>query len=110
MLTNVKSLKDYLVASLKLPENCIEIYSADGTAANSGKHLTTLLKEYGVEKPDVTEGIGIGATAKASITETIESIARRCNLPKECIKFKDKDGAVLDGHTLIATVRDKYSQ
>lgn len=110
MLTNVKSLKDYLESSLKLPENCIEIYSADGTEANSGKHLTTLLKEYGFDKPDAIEGIGIGATAKANIKETIESIARRCNLPKECIKFKDKDGSVLDSRTLIATVREKYAQ
>lgn len=110
MLTNVKSLKDYLITSLKLPEDCIEVYSADGTAANPGKYLTTLLKEYGFEKPDVTEDIKIGATAKASVTETIESAARRCHFPKECIRFKDKDGSVLDGHTLIATVREKYNQ
>lgn len=90
MLTNVKSLKDYLITSLKLPEDCIEVYSADGTAANPGKYLTTLLKEYGFEKPDVTEGIKIGATAKASVTETIESAARRCHFPKECIKSKTK--------------------
>lgn len=109
MLTNVKSLKEYLLESLKMPESCIEIYSADGTVADSRKLLTTLLSEYGIDNPNVIEGIGRGATSTYTVTDTIESIARKCCLPKECIKFKDKDGLILHGSNLISTVREKYN-
>ncbi|WP_407426550.1 hypothetical protein [Treponema sp.] len=110
MLTNIKSLKNYLVDVLKIPEKSIEIYNKDGSIPGPNKSLPAFLKdEYGIENADVKEGLKKTASFNDSVTDIIERIEKLCNIPAACIKFLDEKGNPLNGNTHIDTVRKNFA-
>ncbi|MBR1402947.1 MAG: hypothetical protein IJ558_02085 [Treponema sp.] len=110
MLTNVKSLKDYLVDVLKVPEKCIQIYNKDGSVPGANKSLPAFFKEeYGIENADIKEGLKKTASFNDSVADIITRIEKLCNVPAACIKFLDEKGNVLNGNTHIDTVRKNFA-
>ena len=111
MLTNIKSLKDYLEEVLKLPEKCIKIQNNDGSVPGPNKSIPAFLKEeYGIENADIKEGLKKTASFNDSVTDIIERIEKLCGVPAACIKFLDADGNVLNGNTHIDTVRKSFEK
>ena len=111
MLTNIKSLKDYLEEVLKLPEKCIKIQNKDGSVPGPNKSIPAFLKEeYGIENADIKEGLKKTASFNDSVTDIIERIEKLCGVPAACIKFLDADGNVLNGNTHIDTVRKSFEK
>ena len=110
MLTNIKSLKEYLSDVLKLPEKSIQFYNKDGSTPSQNKGIPAFLKEeYGIENADIKEGLKKTASFNDSVTNIIERIEKLCGVPAACIKFLDADGNVLNGNTHINTVRKNFA-
>lgn len=111
MLTNIKSLKDYLVEVLKVPEKAIQIVNKDGSTPGPNKSIPAFLKEeYGIENANITEGLKKTASFNDSVTDIIERIEKLCGVPAACVKFVDAKGNVLNGNTHIDTVRKAFEK
>lgn len=111
MLINIKTLKDYLSVSLKIPRDCIEITDSDWEKFISpNKTIPKFLQESGFSDVDVKQGIGKAAIGNATISQTKERIENYCGIPKECIVFLKKNGDFYHELTHIDTVRRDWGE
>lgn len=87
MIETVANLIDYLSLKLKITNDKFEIYDTNGNSARLGMPLVDLMKDYGMEKEKIKEGISRCPNKDCSITEVEDFVSERCNLPDGCFKL-----------------------
>lgn len=90
MIETVANLIDYISLRLKITNDKFEIYDSNGNSARLGMPLVDLMKDYGLEKEKIKEGILKSTNKDCSITEVESYVSERCNLPDGCFKLNSR--------------------
>ena len=87
MIETVANLIDYISSKMNITNDKFEILDSNGNSARLGMPLTDLMKEYGMEKEVVKEGISRSPNNDSTITQVEDYVTARCNLPDGCFKL-----------------------
>ena len=68
MIETVANLIDYISSKMNITNDKFEILDSNGNSARLGMPLTDLMKEYGMEKEVVKEGISRSPNNDSTIT------------------------------------------